>query len=195
MFNFLQRLIYKISIGLLLSLGYSLSAVAVEAFVAPESGTKWSEVIEHPLEGSTVYDIDKRGRKGILRSSWSRAGIRFTHNYSVEYIDRMETRENIQRIPQYDGNGNVTDYQEIVGYEQVPVYGVKEFERSPESIRFNINQQTFVYESGAVSPELGNALANAPNQTMRIKLLWQNGKTTEAKIGKGTVQAWKKIFQ
>ncbi|NJR50498.1 MAG: hypothetical protein HC780_13950 [Leptolyngbyaceae cyanobacterium CSU_1_3] len=46
-----------------------------------------------------------------------------------------------------------------------------------------------------MSPELANTLVNAPDQTMKIELAWQDGTTSKARIGKETVRAWKTIFQ
>ncbi|MCY7277723.1 MAG: hypothetical protein LH702_29290 [Phormidesmis sp. CAN_BIN44] len=60
---------------------------------------------------------------------------------------------------------------------------------------FAIAGKIYTYESGSVSPELALALSNAPTtKNMRIRLEWQDGKTTDVEIGKGSVGAWRTIF-
>jgi hypothetical protein len=211
-------LVYSLGIGLLFNLANSSNARAVEPFVRPDGDFKWSQIIQHTSFGPTVYDRDynkpqKRvciefvgdcDRSMEALSSWSKSGIRFTYasgNRSISGYEKVEHQRRIRDRPDWGHERKRSERKEAESYHwetytvDEPIYSWNETHKSPPSIRFTIDQQVFVYESGPVSPELAKALANAPDRTMEIELVWQDGTTTQARIGKGTIRTWKTIFQ
>jgi hypothetical protein len=78
---------------------------------------------------------------------------------------------------------------------EVPKYRDENIKAAPQSLQFSIGGQSFTYTSGPVSPELANALANAPDDSLLLQMVFEDGKKENALIGKGTVRAWKQIFK
>jgi hypothetical protein len=185
--NVLQPIL---SLALLLSFSHAAPSQAVEAFNKPSGQIQWSKVINDSGDGPIVYD-----RNDGIYSSWSKAAIRFTQNYSYQVRDADTTETRLEKtMIGKDSYGNPIyrdDYKNV----QVPHYHTQTDYYSPTVLQFSINGKDFTYTSGVVSPELATALVNAPDSNLRLKMVWENGKTSDATIGKGTVRAWKQIFQ
>jgi hypothetical protein len=180
-----------LSLAILLSLGHAAPSQAVEAFSNPAGEIQWSKVVGDLAEGPTVYD-----RNDGVFSSWSKTAIRFTYSYSYAVPDGYTTENYEEQV--YDGQDEQTGnarYRTENRQREVPLYRYETSNDVPTSLQFSIGGKDFTYTSGPVSPELATALANAPNRKLRLKLVWGNGKTSKAVIGKNTVRAWKQVFQ
>ncbi|ESA33613.1 hypothetical protein N836_20805 [Leptolyngbya sp. Heron Island J] len=56
---------------------------------------------------------------------------------------------------------------------------------------FQVDGQNNVF---SVSDELAQALQNAPETTLDIRLVTESGEAIDSKIGEGTVRAWKTVY-
>jgi hypothetical protein len=179
-----------LSLTILFSLSAATPSHAVEGFKDP-GGIQWSKVVNDSSEGATVYD-----RNDGVFSSWSKTAIRFTYSYSYAVPDGYTTETYQEQV--YDGQDEQTGnarYRTENRTREVPAYRTEYSKDVPATLQISIDRKDYTYTSGPVSPELAMALANAPDRKIRLKMVWANGKTTKAVIGKTTVQAWKEIFK
>lgn len=192
-----QRLL-SLGIGCALALGMGTSAIAVDpASVQENANVAWSKVVTDPFDGKIVYDkhyttSDKEGF--VFVSSWSQGGIRATYERYRQEIVGYRTVWRTREVKRTTKDGKERVVQETYP-EQEPVYQRFSDRAAPQAILLSIRGQVYRYESGPVTPELAQALVSAPNETMKIRLVWQNGATLDVPIGKGTVAAWKSVFR
>ncbi len=180
-----------LSLAILFSLNQAVPSHAVEGFKNPTGEIQWSKVMNDPIEGATVYD-----RNDGIASSWSKVSIRFTYSYSYSVPDGYTTQTYQEQV--YEGQDEETGnarYRTENRTRDVQLYRTEYSNDIPTALQFSIGGKDFTYTSGPVSPELATALANAPDRKLRLKMVWANGKTTKAVIGKNTVRTWKAIFQ
>lgn len=197
------------SLGLCLGLlaGSMAPAGAVlPVTVSPNSNTEWSRVIYDPFDGPIVYDRNyDTGGSFAFVSSWSKQGIRATYtDCRTDIIGYDPAWRRPWGIGLGFGRGYGGGYGRHWGGwggwggylfpASEPVYRRLCEQHSPRTIRFAINGQQYTYENGMVSPELAIALKSAPTQNLTVRLVWENGATTDVAIGKNTVAAWKTIF-
>jgi hypothetical protein len=178
--------------------------VAVQSAPIQEySDVKWSQVVEDTFDGTVVYDRHYTNDFTFV-SSWSKQGIRATYIQKNTVLTGYRTTWQSRWV----SDGNCRDNyhkrrrdrkckprQHLESYPtQEPVYQTFRTDRIPRSILFAIAGKIYTYESGSVASELASALSAAPDENMRIRLEWQDGRTTDLEIGKGTVRAWRTIF-
>ncbi|MGA7935955.1 MAG: hypothetical protein WCA35_20550 [Kovacikia sp.] len=173
-------------------LGVFLSATSTSFAVEPapikdSDKVEWSKIVEHPFDGQVVYDKNFNDDL-IFVSSWAKGGIRATY---TQIQSRIVGYRTIWRTRTVKRQGR--KYQERYE-EQEPIYQKFRTDRFVKSLQFAINGQIHTYESGTVPPDLAAALASAPAGNMLIRIVWQDGGTKDMEIGKGTVEAWKTIF-
>ncbi len=195
---------YLLSLGLSLSVILSpISAViAVQPVaVSDNDDIKWSELINHPFDGKIVYDRHYTN-DFLFVSSWAKSGIRATYTqYRSEFAGYRTVWRSQPLYSRYSGHSRYgkSSYRSRYYYDyypsEEPVYRTYATNMTPATIEFAINGQRYTYKEGTVPDDLAAALANAPNQNMLIRLVWDDGKTRDVEIGKGTVATWKKIFQ
>lgn len=182
----------------LLSLGISLgvffspipAAFAVQpAPVGSNANVEWSRVVENPFDGKIVYDKHFTNDFAFV-TSWSQSGIRATY---TEYRSEFVGYRTIWRTSTYHDKRGRKRYSRYA--DQEPIYRRYSINSIPSSLQFAIAGQVFTYEGGAVSPDLAAALASAPVGNMPIRVVWSDGRTRDMEIGRGTVNAWKTIYQ
>jgi hypothetical protein len=185
-----QLLALGISVGFVLSLG-SFAGAVQPAPVEGNADVQWSKVISDPFDGTVVYDknFNPSDHGYVFVTSWSKGGIRATYTWYESAIDGYRT---IWRSRWVHRKGKKVEEQYP---EQEPIYRYTRFDNTPKAILFAINGQRYTYEEGAIAPDLATALVSAPPGNMRIRLVWENGKTKDIEIGKGTVEAWKTVFR
>jgi len=178
-----------------LSTGLALSVAPASLAVAPVTisqnmKVEWSRVMDDPFDGKVVYDknFDPGGTFEFI-SRWSPQGIQATYK---EYFSEIVGYRTVWRS-NWVGTGKKR--REVRYADQEPIYRRYSTNRTPKAIKFAINGQVLTYEQGAVSPELATALASAPPGNMTIRLMWEDGGSTDMAIGRGTVEAWKTIFR
>jgi hypothetical protein len=186
----MRHCIWIIGLGLGLAVSTGTSAIAVApASVTQHSKVAWSQVVNDRFDGKLVYDKNFDGSgKFVFVSSWSPQGIQATY---TEYRSEIVSYKTVWRSKWVTENGK---RREVRYRDKEPIYRKYQTERSPKAIKFAINNQVYTYEQGTVPVELAAALANAPLENMTIRLVWENGTTTDTEIGKGTVAAWKTVF-
>ena len=107
----------------------------------------------------------------------------------IEDEGRGKHRKKRQRLKSYPR-------QRLESYPtQQAVYRTVRTDLIPHKILFAIQKQLYSYEGGQVPDNLAEALANAPEENMQVRLEWDTGKTIDVELGKGTVKAWKAIFR
>ena len=62
------------------------------------------------------------------------------------------------------------------------------------SLYFSVHQKLYTYNGGAVPPDLGRALADAPEGNMLVRAELTNGTVIDLPIDEGTVRTWRSIF-
>ena len=192
------NLVRSLSIALLIVLGHSYSAKAVEAFVKPSGKVEWSKVV-NSAAGPIVYDQTPNKNREVL-SSWSKSGIHMTsyvENITTGYTTQEHTVEVPYQVSINNSNNSSsmeTRYRTERTTEQVPQSRRDVVSDSPESLQFTINGQIFTYRSGPVSPELASALGNASDDNLKLHIVFANASTIDSGVNKNTIQAWKQIF-
>jgi hypothetical protein len=175
------------------------TAMAIEpAIVNYNSDTSWSKAVYNKFDGYTVYDRHKISGYDIA-SSWSKKGIKFTVTKTIG-IQRAA-----QSLPLPTLSHTENCYKDNKGEKQCfpappplpppPQYDYYEEKYRASDIMISINNRTYRYFNGSVSPELSKALASAPlNKNVAIRLSLPES-PIESEIGAGTVQAWRQIFK
>jgi hypothetical protein len=192
----MRKQLLSLGLGLGLIFGSAAQAGAVQPVaINANDNVDWSKVVENPFDGRVVYDRNYN-RDFVLVSSWSRNGIRATYSVLQSSVVGYQG----YGYPRF-GFGFGRGYRHFGGFglglfaPAEPVYQNYLVAAAPDSITFSINGRSYTYENGPVSPELAAALASAPSKNMLIRLAWKNGDTRDVEIGRGTVNAWKQIFQ
>jgi hypothetical protein len=174
-------------------------AMAVEpAIVNYNSDASWSKAVYNKFDGYTVYDRHKTSGYDIA-SSWSKKGIKFTVTKTIGIQRAVQDPP----LPTFSHTENC--YKDSKGERQcvpappslppIPQYDYYETKYRASDIMISINNRTYRYFNGSVSPELSKALASAPlNKNVAIKLSLPES-PIESEIGAGTVQAWRQIFK
>ncbi|MBW4541780.1 MAG: hypothetical protein KME43_21930 [Myxacorys chilensis ATA2-1-KO14] len=197
----MKKPLLSLGLGLVSSFVTSTAFAVQSAPITENSKVKWSQVIEDPFDGTVVYDKHFAGDFTFV-SSWSKQGIRTTYTQKKSILSGYETAWVDRWVPDYDckrkkerKDDDCKHKQRLESYPtQKPVYEAFYIDHIPRKILFAIAGKIYTYESGSVVPELASALSTAPNENMRIRLEWQNGRTTDMPIGQGTVRAWRTIF-
>ncbi|MCW6037714.1 hypothetical protein K4A83_15750 [Spirulina subsalsa FACHB-351] len=158
--------------------------------IDPNARVAWSEVIEDPFDGLIVHDRNFNPSNGSAYvSTWSEDAIRLTYTWYEQRIIGYRTvwRE---RNVYVQGTSRRESYP-----EQEPIYERETHSRTPEKILFALNGEVYTYTGGPVSPELAAALIQVPLANTTIRLVWSDGRTDDLIIGRGTVRAWRRIYQ
>lgn len=180
---------------LLLTTGFTLSSGLAANAIAPvvisqNSNVEWSKAINDPFDGLVVFDknFDAGGSFEFI-SRWSPQGIQATYRNFFSEIIGYRTVWKSQRVKSGD------KYRTYSYPEQEPIRKRFSRDRIPTAIKFAINGKVYTYAQGAVPPDLAAALVSAPDENMTIRLMWDDGGSTDMAIGRGTVQAWKTVFR
>lgn len=192
--------LHLLSLGLSFVVSVACPALAVQpAPIGANDKVSWSRVVENPFDGKIVYDRNYTN-DFVFVSSWSKSGIRATYTQLNAVLVGYE----YDYYPGYGRSGYGFGRYGFGRYRwrdfdffpsPTPIYRVQATESVPESIQLAINGTVYTYQSGPVSAELAAALASAPLQNMVIRLVWPDGTTKDMTIGKGTVEAWRSVFQ
>ncbi|MEM9538624.1 MAG: hypothetical protein AAGA60_03835 [Cyanobacteria bacterium P01_E01_bin.42] len=187
----------------LLSTTLTLPAFAVEpALVDYRDRVSWSEVEYSEFDGLYVNDRHTGigGRRDYFVSQWSKSGIRLTVRdsfvASVSIVSRVRYRSR-RKYNHHRERWETVSIPRTVR-ERVENWSYNDY--TPSAIHFIIDGDRYTYTEGEVSPELANALANAPieNMTIRLEFAETNQRDIkplmEVEIGKGTVRAWRQVF-
>ncbi|MBW4421108.1 MAG: hypothetical protein KME13_18035 [Myxacorys californica WJT36-NPBG1] len=198
----MKKPLLSLGLGLVSSFVTSTAFAVQSAPITENSKVKWSQVIEDPFDGAVVYDKHFANNFTFV-SSWSKQGIRATYTQKKSILTGYRTAWVTQWVPEYNckrkterkKDDDCKHKQRLESYPtQEPVFQTFYTDHVPRTILFAIAGKIYTYESGSVAPELASALPAAPNENMRIRLEWQDGRTTDMEIGKGTVRAWRTIF-
>lgn len=183
-----------VGFGALVILGASaLAAVAVDlpvvksAALGTNSSPPWSKPVKvtDPFEGTFVAVFDRNSfyreilntnARVEVQSLWSRRSIRFLLTAS----DR-----DCLRVLSYSNKLGLT-CSELIGSKNI----VELFIRIGEQV-FRVPGQNSTF---SVSDELANALQNAPDGNVSIRLTTEGGGTIDSEIGKETVKAWRTVY-
>lgn len=185
----LRLSLYGLSFGAGIILSFVNNGLAVApAPITPDADVQWSQIVRDRFDGAVVYDKNFDGGSFTFISSWAPQGIRAT--YTQYHADVVGYRT-VWKSKWVKHRGN---RQEVRYPEQEPIYRRYSTTKTPRAIKFAINDQTFTYTDGPVSPELAAALRSAPNENMIIRLIWTDESTTDMPIGRGTVATWKTLF-
>lgn len=179
----------------LLGLGCIASSISPALAVPPASvsvndGVAWSKVVENPFDGKIIYDRNYKA-DFVLVSSWSKKGIGMTYTQVRAVIigDGYYPRYRRRGFGLFGGFEGFGAF-----FHDQPVYQRFLSENAPDSVSLSINGKVYTYQQGPVLPELAAALASAPPEKVKIRLVWQDGRTKDTEIGKDTVRAWKAVF-
>lgn len=185
-----KKQLFGLGVGLGLFFSTIPAGFAVQpAPVGPNARIEWSRVVENPFDGKIVYDKHFTNDFAFV-TSWSQSGIRATY---TQYRSELVGYRTIWRTATYHDRYGRRCYRRYA--EDEPIYRRYTIDSSPSALQLAINGQVFTYEGGAVSPELAAALASAPPTNMPIRIIWRDGRTQDMEIGRGTVNAWKIIYQ
>ncbi|WP_204102284.1 MULTISPECIES: hypothetical protein [Spirulina sp. CCY15215] len=192
-----------LTIVALLSTVSVLPAFAVEpSLVNYGDRVSWSEVEYSEFDGLYVNDRHTGigGDRDYFVSQWSQSGIRFTFrdNFvaSISIVPRIEYQSRRHYNHRTDEWEDISVPETV--NERVENWGYRDY--SPTVIHFSINGEQYSYTEGKVSPELANALANAPAKNMKIRLEFSDTPQydlkplMEVEIGQKTVLTWRKVF-
>ncbi|HIK17908.1 MAG TPA: hypothetical protein IGS53_21830 [Leptolyngbyaceae cyanobacterium M33_DOE_097] len=184
---------YLLALGISFGLSFANTIPAIAVEPAPVRGNarvEWSRVVNNPFDGQVVYDKHFKNGEFDFITSWSPTEIRATFTrYWQEVVGyRTEWRDRTY----YDRKGR----QRTKSYpEQVPIYKQHRKDFAIASMLIAIEGNVYEYTGGVVSPELANALANAPTeQNIPVRIVFIDGATEDMEIGKGTVSAWRRLF-
>jgi hypothetical protein len=147
----------------------------------------WSEPvrIDDPFEGSFIGVFDRNyffdrilneSTQVEVQSLWSREAVRFL----------LVTRDR-----------DCSDGEFPFGFS-VHYCSDSSASRAVTELFVKINDEVFQVSGEnstfSISSELAQALQNAPEDNVSIRLVTENGETVDSEIGKGTVVAWKSIY-
>ncbi len=186
----------------LLLLGFSclISSISPAFAVTPapvsfSDNVAWSRVVENPFDGKVIYDRNYKS-DFVLVTSWSKNGIGATYTQvRAAVIDYGYHHRRGFRLGGFGGfgrSGRFDGFGEFFNDE--PVYQRFATENVPDSINLAIDGKVYTYQNGPVTPALAAVLASAPLENVKIRLVWQDGRTKDTEIGKDTVRAWRTVF-
>jgi hypothetical protein len=147
----------------------------------------WSEPvrIDDPFEGSFIGVFDRNyffdrilneSTQVEVQSLWSREAVRFL----------LVTRDRDCSDGEFPFGFSVHYCSDLNASRTVTELFVK---INDEVFQVSGENSTF-----SISSELAQALQNAPEDNVSIRLVTENGETVDSEIGKGTVVAWKSIY-
>lgn len=178
-----------LGLSLVLTASFWSPVLAVQPVSQPGYDFEWSGVTEDPFEGMIVFDRHFDDWDGFeFVTSWSRQAIRATYTWTTQKLVGYRTVWKTRQVYR-DGR-----YQSETYSEQEPIYNTHTYERHPQAIMFSLNGVIYTYTEGQVPLDLAAALASAPEGKQLIRLVWEDGTTTDMPIGRKTVAAWKIIF-
>jgi hypothetical protein len=161
----------------------SPTAPVLEPVLLGSRDTTWSKVVSDPIDGLLVADRDDNA--GIIKiSTWSARAIRVT---AIEAQKIPDGNALVKRFVSCS-NGKNREYMDIEP-RLAPAITV------PKELRFVINGTAYIYQGGAVSNDLAQALRNAPSGDMLVKVINPDDTAYTMRIGSKTVAAWRTIYQ
>ncbi|MEM9803922.1 MAG: hypothetical protein AAF959_01490 [Cyanobacteria bacterium P01_D01_bin.56] len=182
-----------LSVGLLASIwaNGALLASAAELAVVDSAtlGTRrnlpWSEPvqIEDPFEGNFIGVFDRHSFND-----------RFLNTTVRIEVQSLWSRDFIRVLP------IIRDRDCLSGSFGISQDLCSEFSNARKVIQLFIKFDGDVFQVEGqnnefpVSDELAQALQNAPETTLDIRLVTESGEAIDSKIGEGTVEAWKDIY-
>jgi hypothetical protein len=192
--------ISALTFGLLIS----NTAQAIEkATINYDSAINWSSPIYNKFDGPIVHDRHSADGYEIV-SSWSKKGIKLN---VTKKITRQSVSQSITLAtspPLCVDNNPDPKKNSCPGFQQSPgivrSYGVSDtsYLKSYPISHFIvfINNRPYRYDQGSVSPQLAQALANAPTKgSVRIKLFVSGESTVDSEVGVNTVKSWRQVFR
>jgi hypothetical protein len=176
------------TLSLLLASATTVLAVP-PLILSRHTNVEWSQVMDDRFDGKLVYDkhYDPNGSFEFI-SRWAAQGIQAT--YRESWSELVGYRP-VWRSKWITEKGK---RREVRYREEEPIYRRVSRDRTPKQIKFSIHNQIYIYDSGAVAPDLASALATAPTENMTIRLVWPDDSSSDMEIGKGTVAAWRQVF-
>lgn len=162
--------------------------VVKSAALGTSSNLPWSKPVRvaDPFEGTFVAVFDRNyfykeilntNARVEIQSLWSRQSIRFLLTAS--------NRECLTGFS-YFGRLSRSKCSEFIGANNIVELFVKIGDRV-----FRVSGQNSTFP---VSDELANALQNAPDGNVSIRLTTESGGTIDSEIGKNTVKAWETVY-
>jgi hypothetical protein len=187
-----MKILFLLPVAFVILLSSTNIIRAVEpATIDEKSRVNWSSPINDEFDGLIVYDkhsVDDN----IIVSSWSKQAIQLTVSKELSKI----TGYRRVRSPKTNKDTKTSRDTDHCTCEEEPIYTKYNQNYWVSNFTVSINNQLYKYYQGAVSPELAQALANAPiDKNVRIRILTADGFTVNSEIGAGTVRAWRQIFR
>ncbi len=163
--------------------------VVKSAGLSPDMNVPWSKPVRilDPFEGEFVGVFDRNYLGGYLYRNNSKQVITLWTPSSVRLLVTVNSG---QARSSFYTAGHLyprPDYLRFVTTQKVDKLLIKVRE---QVFQLDGSTGTFV-----VSQELATALKNAPDENLDIRLVLEGGQTIDSEIGKGTVQAWRSIYQ
>lgn len=185
-----------ISLGILGILAFSATSVNAatdlrivdSAALGTRRNLPWSELVEinDPFEGKFVGVFDRHyfndrflntTARIEVQSLWSRESIRF--------LLIIRDRDCLSRSFHY-GVSSVLSCSELSNARNIIELFIK--------INDDVLQVAGQNSTFPVSEELAQALKNAPDARISIRLVTQSGETIDSEIGQGTVEVWRRLY-
>ena len=190
----IRRLIVNLSIlGILATLTTSVNAatdlrVVDSAALGTRRNLPWSELVEinDPFEGNFVGVFDRHyfydrflntSARIEVQSLWSRESVRF--------LLIIRDRDCLSRSFHH-GVSSTLSCSEFSNARNIIELFIK---LNGEVLQVAGQNSTF-----PVSAELAQALQNAPDARINIRLVTQSGETIDSEIGQGTVEVWRTLY-
>jgi hypothetical protein len=191
-------LITVATFGLLAS---NAAQVIEKTAIEYNSRINWSSPLYNKSDGFVVYDRHSVNGFDIV-SRWSKKGIKL--NVTKKIIQQSsyppETREPlcVDRNPDRSKN-TCPDFSFLHPSNDSSnvITDTSYFKNYPVSyLIISINNRSYRYEKGSVSPQLAQALANTPtDKNVRIKLFVAGEPALDSEVGTSTVKTWRQIFR
>lgn len=168
-----------------------------------DSAINWSSPIYNKFDGSVVHDRHSADGYEIV-SSWSRKGIKLNVTKKITQQSVSQSFTPVTSAPLCLDN-NPDPKKNICTSSQSNAGISRNYQVSDTSYSKNypishfivfINNRSYRYDQGSVSPQLAQALASAPtNKNIRIKLFVSGQSTVDSEIGANTVKSWRQVFR
>ena len=161
-------------------------AIVDSAALGTNRNLPWSEPvqIEDPFEGNFVGVFDRHSFSNQFLNTNARIEVQSL--WSQEFIRVLSVVRDRDCLSQSVG--------------VVPDPSCTEFNNSRNIIELFIKIDDEVFQIAgqsstfSVNDELAEALQNAPDTNIDIRLVTESGETIDSEIGKGTVEAWKTVY-
>jgi hypothetical protein len=198
----IDLLVSAITFGLLAN----NAAQAIEkATVEYDSKINWSSPIYDKSDGSIVHDRHSVNGYDIV-SSWSKKGIRLN---VTKKITELSQSQPVTQVPLcIDHNSDpkkntcpgfpFTNGSNAYTYSRNYQISENTYSKNYPISHFiiSINNRSYRYDQGSVSPQLAQALATAAtNKNVQIKLFIVGEPEINSEIGTSTVKSWQQIFR